>query len=177
MGATDLHEKHSSEKFLIIIAEDTKNTTEYLNDVFQLLWKTSLLDSNVLFRDENKFWSLYTFMPFQNDCLSLGIIKFTTFTPSNFTNNMTVPMDLLYRKKLKNFNNCPLYVGVSVAPALLYIGNTSNDQIQYRGLDIDVLNHISSILNFRIEYKLSPDGRGMIHPNGTVTGTLNLVIK
>lgn len=162
---------------MIIIAKDSLNNTEVLNDSFQLMWRNGLINSHILMQDGIHLWSLYAFMPFQNDCFALSHFRIATFSSYNFTNNMTVPMELLYPKKLQNFNKCPLYAAVSIIDPLTIIHNSSDGKIEFHGIDIAIINQISKALNFDIIYERSMDGagHGIIFPNGTVTGNMQLV--
>lgn len=116
-------------------------------------------------------------MPFEKDCFELKHFLLTTFTPFNFTSNMTVTVEDLYPQKLENFRKCPVFVAVAIIDPLTYIRNTSDGKIQYRGIDIGIMNQISRVLNFSIVYKRSNggSGHGIIFPNGTVTENLHSV--
>lgn len=141
------------------------------------MWRNGLINSHILMQDGIHLWSLYAFMPFQKDCFALSHFRIATFSSYNFTINMTVPMELLYPKKLQNFNKCPLYAAVSIIDPLTIIHNSSDGKIEFHGIDIAIINQISKALNFDIIYERSMDGagHGIIFPNGTVTGNMQLV--
>lgn len=177
LNESRINANHLSQKFLIILAKNSLSNTEMLNESFQILWKSGLINSHVLSHEGNKLWSLYAYMPFQRDCFTLNYYKIATFTPFNFTNSMTIPMAQLYPRKLKNFNKCPLHVAVSIIDPLTLCVNTSDGKCQFRGIDIEIMNQISTNLNFDAVYLRSMDGsgHGVILPNKTVTGNMNLV--
>lgn len=172
-----MHEYHLSEKFLIIVIELPQNVNSLLNAIFDILWRNSLINSQVLIQDRAAYWSLYTFLPYDDDCFDLSHLKIESFTPFNYTRNMTISMDKLFPIKLKNFNKCPLNVAVSIVDPFTSFHIASKGNVKYKGIDIDILNQISKNLNFVAIYKRTTDGTnfGLIFPNGTVTGNMKLV--
>ena len=163
--------------FLIAIINEVKNVLQTLDVIFELLWKNSLLNSHVLIQEQPHFWSMYTFMPYQRDCFKLDPVKVATFTPLNFTNNINASLNELFPEKLANFHKCPLYIGLSLLKPYAHIQKDCNGRPQYKGIDINILDHVSKALNFKIVYKrLSKSaGHGNIFPNGTLTENIALV--
>lgn len=170
-----VQEFHLIQKMLIVILES--NCGESLNEIFHILWSNGLMDSHVLCQDGNPFWSLYTFMPYQNDCITLSHHKMVTFTSKNYTNNMALSIKELYPQKMKSFNNCSLYIAIALNDPLSIPPNISNGNFMYRGIDIEIVTQIAKTLNFDVQYVQSNDGHGhgVIYPNGTVTENLKLV--
>lgn len=172
---------HLTQCFLVVVTNNVQNIAQTLDVIFALLWKNSLLDSHVLIQEQPYYWSMFTFMPYQRDCFSLDPVKVATFTPSNFTNNMNVSLRELYPEKLGNFRNCQLYIAPSLLKPYTYMQNDSHGNPQYKGIDINILEHVSKALNFEIVYKRSPNcsnsraGHGHIFANGTMTENIALV--
>lgn len=157
-----------------------QNVSQTLNDIFGLLWTNSLLDAHVLIQEQPYLWSMFTFMPYQRDCFSLDPVKVATFTPLNFTNNINVSLQALYPEKLGNFRKCQLYIAPSILFPYTYMQNDSNGKPHYKGIDINILEHISKALNFEIVYKRPPNcssraGHGHIFANGSMTDNIALV--
>lgn len=151
-----------------------------LDEVFEILWKNNLMDSHVLIEEKPNIWSLYTFFPYQNDCLTLKILKVAIFTPYNFTVKLNVSLENLYPEKLRNLNNCSFYVAPAfIEPFVSYRRNSRLPDVesQFDGIDINIIKHISKALNFKIVFKRSEygTGHGQIFENGTVTENLALV--
>lgn len=169
-----------SQNFVIAITQTVENVTATLDEVFNLLWTNSLLNSNVLIQAKRNFWTLYTFMPYRRDCFTLSHVLIETFTPYNFTNNMTtnlsMSMEELYREKLHDFNMCPLYVASSLIDPFA-IEYELNGRKFYKGIDISIVMEISRALNFDIFFKRASNlsGHGILLPNGTFTENLGLV--
>ena len=78
---------------------------------------------------------------------------------------------------LRNFNQCPLSVAV-VETEPFVIVNRSTPVWSVTGIDVDILNMLSKRLNFRYKLVFPPENesRGLIYPNGTVTGAMGLVL-
>lgn len=177
LNENTVHEFHLKQKFLVVVTEDIRySCARNLDKIFEMLWSNGLINAHVLCQDEIHFWSFYTFMPYQRNCINLEHFKLTTFTPSNFTKNMTLTMDELYPKKLGNFNACTLFVAPSLIRPFVMFANTTDEE-KYKGIDIDILTQISKKLNFVIDFKRISDGtgHGVILQNGTVTGSMNQV--
>lgn len=154
-----------------------QNNPNSLNEIFEILWRNSLVNSNVLIQNQLQFWTLYTFMPYQKDCSTLAQMEIESFTPLNYTENMTVSEDQLFPEKLNDFNKCPLHIATSIFDPFVTIHNTSNGNIRYGGVDINIVKQVSKSLNFIAIYTNSPDGtgHGIVFPNQTITGNLKLV--
>lgn len=164
------------------MTQNASNSTETLNDIFNILWKFGLVNSNILYQDEGEIWSFYTFLPYQKDCFTLSYSKVASFTMQNFTTNMSLTIRELFPSKLKNFRNCTLLVAPSIVDPFVFQDKALDINNQYSGIDIEIIKQISKALNFVIEYVQSKDlsGHGIIHRNGTsltVTGNLGLVPK
>lgn len=178
-----VQEAHLSQKFLIVVTQPSHNYTITLNGVFEVLWKNSLMDSHVLIEEKTNLWSLYTFIPYQSDCLTLDSLKLATFTPNNFTADINLSEQDLFPEKLNNMNNCPLYIAPSYLDPYIVLLNTTDEhgQPQYSGLEFNIITQISKELNFKIVFKRAAiwtigAGHGMVFDNGTVTDNLALVI-
>lgn len=170
---------HSNQRFLIVVNENIRNTTEALDRIFGVLWGSGLIHSHVLTLDDANpdAWSLYTFMPYQSDCFTLTHIKMATFTQFNSSDNMTLSVDEIYPSKLKDFNNCPLYYAPSVVAPFVILRNTPACPNQYEGIDISIISEFARILKLSIVYKYSKfgTGHGLVFDNGTASGNLGLV--
>lgn len=140
------------------------------------------MDSHVLIQEKANFWSLYTFIPYQSDCLTLDPLKLATFSPNNFTEDINLSVQDLYPEKFNDLNNCPLYVAPSYLEPYIVRLNTTDEhgESQYTGLEFDIITHISKALNFKIVFKRLAiwqigGGHGMAFDNGTVTDNLAMV--
>lgn len=169
LNETTVHQYHLSQKFLIIITDHTQSGTDRLDKAFGILWKNGLINSHVLTMDENQYWSIYTFFPYQTDCQSLTQLKVATFTPFNYSSSMALHINQLYPYKLI-FNMCPIYVAVQNNHPFSYGQNTSSGDIQFEGIEVDLVNVASVPLNLSVIYKLSfTEDAGMTYENNTPT--------
>lgn len=172
-----MYEVHLNQCFLIVITKNVQNVSQTLEAIFELLWENSLLNSHVLIQERPYFWSMYTYKPYQRDCFALESIKVAIFTPLNYTNNINASLDDLFPKTLDNFHGCPMYIALSLLYPYSHIQNRSDGTPIYRGIDINIMEHISKALNFNVVYKRTSKaaGHGTILPNGTLTENIALV--
>lgn len=134
-----------------------------------------LLDVNVLIQDADvKLWYLYYYKPFTPDCSTFSTYEIDKFSSENYTNKLNVSIGNLFPPKQFTFLDCPLYVGVFTMIPFVIL----ND-IEIHGIDITIVNQISSALHLIPKYVQAPDkkGRGVIFENGTATGAVKMVRK
>lgn len=160
-------------KYLTVIEHSAKKSNKMLERITEILWKNGLISSHILSEDELGIWTLYTFIPYQTNCIEIAHFRMASFTPLNFTRSMNLSMEQMYPGKLKNFNQCPLY---AVAPmSLPFVKHCSiNGSINYSGIDVNIVTQISRKLNFRIIFEYV-NFHGMILSNSTITGGIGLV--
>lgn len=150
-----MQEFHIHQKFLIVVTGSTRNHTETLNAVFQILWKNGLMDSHVLIQDAIDTWSLYTFLPYQNNCVALTHLKIESFTSLNFSTHMILDINQVYPQKLRNFNGCPIYVAPTIFRPYFFVRKTSDGNYSFDGIENTMIKHISKSLNFTVGYKIT----------------------
>lgn len=155
VNGTTVQELHLSQIFLIVVAEFKQNSTSALKQAFEILWNNGLIDSHVLIQDETSIWSLYTYLPYQNDCVALSHLKIEVFTRTNFSKSMNASIDRVYLQKLSKFNGCPLYIAPTIIGPYITLFNTSDGKYHYKGPDITVVDEISKSLNFTAIYDIA----------------------
>lgn len=134
------------------------------------------MNSHVLIQDDHKMWYLYTFLPFQNGCSTLTALRLATFTSSNATQKLSLSMNELYPRKLKNFNKCPIYIAASNSAPFVIFYNTSDGRGRFEGIDPLICQQIAKIHNFTIVYKGISDKSDLgVYENGTGFGHLYMV--
>ncbi|XP_055295215.1 uncharacterized protein LOC129564986 [Sitodiplosis mosellana] len=136
---------HLAQRFLLVATEDVHNATESLNTISAVLWNNGLLNSNILIQD--KHWSLNTFLPFQHDCSTMSRLQITTFTPHNFTRNMSSSINELFPQKWRNFNKCPVYIAAAHTKPFVIVHNNSGEDIRIEGIDILLVEHIAKVMD------------------------------
>lgn len=167
-----------SERFLIVLTIDNvQKNADSLNKIFEILWKNSLINANVLIQDQLRFWTLYTFMPYQTDCFNLTAIKFESFAPFNYSDDSTVQKNQLFPEKLNDFNQCPVTAASSYQDPFVSRPINVDADTQYKGIEIDIVNQICKSLNsILIHSNLSDGEHGTIFSNKTLTGNIKLVL-
>lgn len=148
-----------------------QNYIKTLNDIFGIFWNNGLLHSHVLIEESNQTWSLFTFMPYKNDCFSLASIKLASFTPLNSTKIMNTPMEELYPKKLKNFIKCPLYAAIFHVQPFVILENVSQ---RVKGLYVTIINQISRTINSTVVFNIPLNNDFM---NSVLKGEANFTIS
>lgn len=153
-----------------------KNVSESLNDIFDILLYFDLLNVNVLIRNEDQ-WSLHFYKPYIKSCYLVEPLHIDTITPKNYTNVLNTPYNDLFPSKRFKFNYCKIKVATFLLEPNVIIESLTNGTTEYTGVDIRIVNEICKTLNLIPIYVQSPDGqnRGVIFPNGTVTGAMNMV--
>lgn len=178
MNEDTIHEFHLAEIFVIVATvEIVHNDVNTLNKIFKTLWKNNLLNAHVLIQDQPQFWTLYTFMPYQKDCSNLSDVKIESFTPFNYTENMTVTKDQLFPEKLNDFNQCPLTIAIAYLNPFIIAPENADANHTYDGIEFEIVEQIAKSLNFHPVFVSSTDGtaHGVILANKTITGNLKLV--
>lgn len=168
---------HLLQHFLIVITQSVENVTKTLDEVFKVVMNVGLLYVNVLIEDENWTWTLHLYKPYVRSCYTFEIIKISTFTVKNYTNELHLPFSRLYPTQRSKFPGCPLIVSTFPFEPFVTIENFGNGMANYSGLDVKIVNEISKTLNLNPIYMQSSDkkNRGLIFKNGTVTGAMKMV--
>ena len=177
MNEDAVRDFHLSEKFMIVLTVGVvENNTIHLSEVFKILWENNLINANVLIQNQSQFWTLYTFIPYQTGCSILTAIRLESFTPLNYTDNITVPEDQLFPDKLSDFNQCSLTIAASYQDPFV-IHDYSEVNTELDGIDIEIIKQISKSLNFNAVYTNLSDGNhgAVFYSNETITGNLKLV--
>lgn len=153
-----------------------QNVSDSLNDIFELLLYFDLLNVNVLIKNEEK-WYLYFFKPYIKSCHLVEPLHIDTFTSKNYTNELNTTYNDLFPLEHFKFNYCKIKVATFPLEPNVLIESLRNGTSVYTGVDIMIVNEICKTLNLIPIYVQSPDGqnRGVIFPNGTVTGAMNMV--
>lgn len=166
---------HLNQYFLIV---STQNTFESLREMFETTLKLGLLRVNVLMNEGDlERWSLHNYTPYISGCNSFVISKINTFTLQNYTNQLNNSFSDVFPSKPSKFNNCSLHIVAFPIAPLVIIQNISNGTLKFDGIEVVMVNEISTALNLIPKYVESPDkrNRGVLLKNGTATGALKMV--
>lgn len=169
---------HLIQNFLIVLTQEFPNVRNLLHDIFGIVLHLGLLNVNVLVKHENvPLWSLFFYKPYAQSCHSIDVIKIETFSPNNYTVDLSVPFDNLFPSREFKFKNCPLFISTFSVEPYVIIQN-SNGSKTYHGVDVTIVNEIAKTLHLIPKYLQPPDGRnrGTIYKNGTATGAQKMVI-
>lgn len=145
---------HLNEKFLVIVTGRTEKHTNNSDEALQILWKNHLIDSHVLSQDTTKTWALRVFVPYFNDCITPIHRRIESFTTSNFSTPMKLPISYVYPEKLSNFNGCPVYITVYAFWPNSEMEKTIDGRYGYKGFEITITEEIVKNLNSTIVYDI-----------------------
>lgn len=169
---------HLIQNFLIVLTQESPNVRKLLYDIFGIVLHLGLLNVNVLIKHEDMpMWSLFFYKPYVRTCHSIDVIKIETFSPDNYTIDLSVPFDSLFPSREFKFKNCPLIISTfSVEPYVII--RKSNGSTTYDGIDVIIVNEIAKTLHMIPKYVRSADRkkRGTVYKNGTATGAQKMVI-
>lgn len=141
------------------------------DEIFETLWKRHIFNVNLIYQDVDAV-SVMTFMPFTRDtrCGNTKAVLVDQFVNGSFQGSL----DSLFPSKFRNLQNCPIKVVTFEENLAVFRDETLNGTYELRGYDMDLLNVLSSSLNFKKEMKFLTIRLpwGYVLPNGTVTGAL-----
>lgn len=150
-----VHEFHLNQKFLVVITGSEQSNVGTLDEALQVLWKNGLIDSHVLLQDTTNSWSLNTFLLNKKDCFALSHLKIESFTRFNFSTPMKLIVDQVYPQKLNDFGGCPLYITPYINSPFVIVPTSFDGNYKLQGIDINIVNEISRVLNFTTVYNVS----------------------
>lgn len=143
--------------------------------IFSGMWSKFIMNVNVLY-DDNGTTTLATFKPYDFDtCSSTSLVTIATFNNGSFGID---PQREIFPDKLKNMHSCNVrLVTFQRCPAVCL--TESEGEIQAKGFDMEVINLISSTLNFTLqkEILLGDEQWGTIYANKTTTGALAKIVN
>lgn len=164
--------------YAFMITNDQLNSIEMVENILRDCWHLSILNVIVLVHQANFGTSsieLYTFYPYTiQNCDTVIATKINVFPSDSlqFTNKTIFP------RKVNNFNGCPLTVVVTQLRPLMYFTKLENNSYHPDGIDGALIKALSMKLNFKLIAMPPSDNaeRGVIYPNGTMTGAAKMVI-
>ena len=167
---------HLYQPFLVVIIQSVQNVSETLNNVFETFMYFDLLNVNVLIKNEIT-WTLYYYKPYIKSCFSFEVLLIDTFTAENYTNELNASYNDLFPPKKFKFNRCKIKVATLSLPPFVITETLPNGTVGYHGIDVTIVDEICKTLNLIPMYMQSPDGknRGVLYPNGTATGAMQMV--
>jgi Ligated ion channel L-glutamate- and glycine-binding site len=156
--------------FLIVL---TNRQIKEVQEMFRILWKLQIFNVNVMFEGENKEVLVQTFMPFNaQNCNDTTPVLINIFKDGTFVNGTLN----FFPQKIKNLHNCPVRVAISTDQKPYVIQNKfPNGSYSLNGGDIDLINVLSSSLNFRINLTYIGE-QGYFLSNGTAVGPLKALL-
>jgi Ligated ion channel L-glutamate- and glycine-binding site len=145
-----------------------------LESLFTLMWQQNIFNVNVLFGARNdSIIAVMTFFPFaSNECRNTEPKHIASFINGTFD----VDLMKLYPEKLQNLHQCPLNITTfEDAPAVIKkkVVKLSDKSFELTGYDIELINELSSALNFKkvIKFLDYNEPWGAVYENGSTRGS------
>lgn len=157
--------------FYLIVCLDI--TAAEANAMFRRLWKKFIYNVGLLTL-VNEAVTLQTFIPFgKKKCFDTDTEVINVFDGDRWSTNAFFP------QKLKNFQQCPISVTTFEYAPTVIVKKLYNGSIELVGSDIELLNGLSVVLNFKIELNFLPNfgDWGVLYENGTATGAHKLLVE
>jgi hypothetical protein len=146
--------------------------THNIEDIFNIFWKFRIFNVNVISQSENGRIYVWTFMPFvQPHCNNTSSVLINEFRDGKFLNGT----NQFFPRKMKNFHNCSLNVGVTIdSEPYLIVKQQVNKTFQFSGQDIELIRELSRKFNFHANITYIVE-TGVFFENGTVIGSFQML--
>lgn len=143
--------------------------------MFRRFWSKSIVNVNLLIIQAGSV-SLQTFIPFAD-----GKCFDTTARVVNIFRRTELrwDSDVFFPRKLTNLRGCPIRITTfEFAPAVI-VSRTENGTIKLSGSDVEIINGLADVLNFRVDLNFMPNfgDWGVFHDNGSATGAYRLLLS
>ncbi|CAO1398973.1 unnamed protein product [Diamesa hyperborea] len=162
---------HFNGYFLIVLQD---GNDEEIQTIFELLWKKFIYNVNVVMEMNNGVVNLMTFIPFnQVSCGNTTPVLINQFNKSTGNWNS----EEFFPKKQKNFFQCPIRIVAFESVPLVLVKYTTNQSYELSGLEVEIIQKMSDIFNFSIDYHLTSKGNyGEVFVNGSSIGSMKMVM-
>lgn len=152
------------------VPSQTLNATK----IFQYMWRRYILNANILTIDGDSpcAMSVTTFKPFsEHTCNNTSPVVVNYYENGSFVNSTYH----FTKDKLNNFKRCPInVVTTNGSEPFFFISRDRNGKLVYTGRDVDIVEELARLLNFRIKYIILED-KGFLAENGTAGGMFLLL--
>ena len=154
----------------VIVGENFKEFEE----IFETFWIKNIFNVDVVVQNGSDvdFW---TFLPFNGT-------KCGDTTPKlveKIRRGKSFNLESIFPEKFRNLMNCPLLIATFDDNLSVIRTRNSDGSLQLSGFDIEILNEVAKLINFKQLYKffegLHP--YGLIYSNGTVDGALGEIVN
>ena len=159
-------EAFNRQGFITIVAIKHLKIDE-ISNIFELFWKTLLINVNLITPSVNGTLELFTFIPYNNlKCGDTMPVKINIFT------NNSWQTEKFHREKIKNLYKCPINVAAAAVAGEPYVIETTDPNGNYEivGVEMDMFEVFAKALNFELKIKNFGKLTGHLFENGSATG-------
>lgn len=166
--------------YLMILTAPQAIDTQTLQKMFSDLWTSNIVNVVLVMTNHKKYDDsretlLYTYFPYvENECEHAHPVLLHRLSPFTTLHSSVE----LYPPKLSNFHGCPIRIAAFDYPPYTILESDGSNPRKLRGMEGDMLQMISTVLNFTIELVEvnGLDRWGEIYANGSFSGAVKLVI-
>lgn len=150
--------------FLIILLNGSEVEAK---EIMNTVWKFRMFNVDIIYSNNENLISIATFEPFHDEsCEHTKFLLINQFKAGKFVKNSKD----FFPEKFKNLQSCPLRVATSLdANPCVYGEKQGDGSLVPSGSDIEVLNALSEVLNFKINFTLTKT-QGFLESDGTSEG-------
>jgi hypothetical protein len=161
--AKNVYKFNTNEQFLVSMLNFTQKNEEKLIQTFANRFIYNL----IVLANQGGAFVLKTFFPFrEGSCHSLNLHVINRFVNDSFES------PVIYPEKMRNFHQCPFKtIAFIYSPAIMANYDHKNSSFTLYGTDIELIEVVSQILNFTIDYDFDPEpgAWGVLAENGDAT--------
>lgn len=157
--------------YLIVFCQPVKNFQNILETLFKRMWEYFAANVNVIISYDSEEAFVYTYFPYTHlHCERIHPVLLGTYSITGKTSEFEY-----FPKKVHNLFKCPLNIAINEVPPVLSVNKMENGTILTDGPDSILLYYLANKMNFTPILLTSTERFGVIFPNGTSTGPMNLV--
>ena len=146
-----------------------------IEEIFKSFWSKNIYNVNVMI-EERAIVKVFTFFPYSGSiCGDTKPVLINTYENGAFSSKL----ESFFPKKFQNLRGCPLVISTFEEPLAVIRKRRPDGKSELSGFDVELLEEISKLLNFHLEFKVLEVDRpwGFVLPNGTSAGALGDVYK
>ena len=152
-------------RFFTVVMTDERPLSE-VEKIFDLFWKLSIKNVNLILRHNSGDIDLFTYFPFTKTkkCGETTAVKINNFNKDlgGWNSKSFHPV------KVKNLQKCQIIIGCAVGTAQPWLINDKDKEIS--GIEKDIFMELSKYLNFDPKFENHGTSPGSVFENGSATG-------
>lgn len=162
--------------YLIVITEYTSDQYYMMQQIFEMLWAKYIVNVNIIWatpmnHNEAIMFTYYPYTDFY--CGKAYPIQLNQYRVNRWLHLHSVH----FPNKIQNLYGCKLKVSTFPTAPFMMADHDENGDLIPDGIDGILLRVLAQRMNFTVDLLLVEDLWGKIYDNGTVTGSVKLVVE